>query len=313
MPAPVHWDEVEGGRAEVGHIAARWTDLGRAAGTRGVGLKRIQIDPGKWATPLHRHTAEEEIFFVLAGSGLSLQRRGEDVACELRVADCLVHRAGREAHTVRAGPDGLDVLAFGTRARIEIGELPRAGVSWVARSWAELGAGDHPWERESAAGEPDVPEAGERPPNVVNVDDAPGRFGGRVRTLGDAGGSERTGLHHVQLDPGDEGAPPHCHSAEEEIFVVLDGEGVLELTATPTRREVGVEDERHELRRGHVVSRPPGTGVAHAFRAGDAGLTLLVYGTREPNDITYYPRSQTFYLRGIGLHGRIDPVPLSER
>ena len=30
-----HWDEAESERAEAGHIAGEWTDLGMAAGTKG--------------------------------------------------------------------------------------------------------------------------------------------------------------------------------------------------------------------------------------------------------------------------------------
>ena len=32
---------------------------------------------------------------------------------EVRAGDCLVHLGGEDAHTLVAGPDGLDVLAFG--------------------------------------------------------------------------------------------------------------------------------------------------------------------------------------------------------
>jgi uncharacterized cupin superfamily protein len=67
-------------------------------------------------------------------------------------------------------------------------------------------------------------------------------------------------------------------------------------------------DEEHAVRRGHVVARPAGTGVAHAFVAGDAGLTYPAYGTREPNDIAYFPRSGKIYFRGIGAIGRIEPL-----
>jgi len=45
--------------------------------------------------------------------------------------------------------------------------------------------------------------------------------------------------------------------------------------------------------------RPPGTGVCHAFLAGDAGLTYLVYGTRVPGDICFYPRSQKLNIDGV--------------
>ena len=54
------------------------------------------------------------------------------------------------------------------------------------------------------------------------------------------------------------------------------------------------------------MARPAATRVAHAFRAGGAGLTLLAYATREPNDITYYRRSGKVALRGVGLIGRIE-------
>ena len=54
--------------------------------------------------------------------------------------------------------------------------------------------------------------------------------------------------------------------------------------------------------------RPPGTRVAHAFRAGETELVYLAYGTREPNDIAYYPRSGKVNLRGIGVMGRIEPL-----
>ena len=93
----------------------------------------------------------------------------------------------------------------------------------------------------------------------------------------------------------------HCHSAEEEIFVVPDGEGTLLLG-----------EEEHAVRGGHVVARPPGTRIAHAFRAEDEELTILTYGTREPNDIAYYPRSGVVALRGVGVFGRIEPVDRAE-
>jgi hypothetical protein len=43
----------------------------------------------------------------------------------------------------------------------------------------------------------------------------------------------QTGLNWTKLPPGEEGAPPHCHSAEEALFVILDGTGTLEPWAKP--------------------------------------------------------------------------------
>ena len=60
-------------------------------------------------------------------------------------------------------------------------------------------------------------------------------------------------------------------------------------------------DESVEVRRGSVVSRPAGTRVAHSFLAGDGGLVYLAYGTREPNDVVYYPRTDEIRFRGVGV------------
>ena len=93
-------------------------------------------------------------------------------------------------------------------------------------------------------------------------------------------------------------AAPHCHSAEEEIFVVLDGDGDLLLWERD-----GVAE--HPVQAGSVVVRPPGTGVAHAFLGGDDGLTVLMYGNRDPNDMCFYPRSGKVLFRGLGLAVRL--------
>jgi uncharacterized cupin superfamily protein len=66
------------------------------------------------------------------------------------------------------------------------------------------------------------------------------------------------------------------------------------------------------LRAGSVVSRRAGLRVAHALRAGEAGLTYLVYGTRDPNDMAFYPRSKKICWRGLGLMARVEHVGLWE-
>src|SRR5450631_4641528 len=111
----------------VGHIKGIWRDLGRAAGTRTVGLRRIEIAEEHFSTPAHEHGAEEEIFFVLGGEGL-LWQDGE--AWAVAAGDCIVHRPRHGAHTLRAGVGGLDVLVFGQRRDAALTALPRAGVAW---------------------------------------------------------------------------------------------------------------------------------------------------------------------------------------
>ena len=303
MQHVTHWDEVEGLRRNVGHLVATWRNLGRAAGTEGVGVQRIDVEPWRWSTPAHVEGASEEIFYVLEGSGLSWQN---GAVYDVRPGDCLVHLPHREAHTLRAGQDGMSILAYGHRVLHGNTVLPRAGVAWMYPGYVEvttIGDRRHPFNREAESGEPEVGDPQARPPSIVNVADVQPYVDEHNdslindRDLGTAAGSERTGISHMTIPAGRLGYPPHCHSADEEIFVVLAGEGTLLLG-----------DEEHAVRPGSVVGRPPGTRVPHAFRAGDADLVYLAYGTREPNDIAYYPRSGKVNLRGVGVMGRIEPL-----
>jgi uncharacterized cupin superfamily protein len=279
-----------------GHIKGVWHDLGREAGTRAVGLRRIEIAAGHFSTPAHDHGSDEEIFFVLAGHGLLWE---EGKTYEVWEGDCIVHRPLRGAHTLRAGEGGLDVVVFGERRDPRLTALPRIGVAWSFPRWVELADGDPPFAREAAAGPPECPPPlAERPRNVVALADAPTSFGGAARLLGEAAGARATGLKHVTLPPGQQGPPAHCHSQEEEIFVVLNGDGVLELWP----RGGGPDGpEEHPLSAGDVVSRPPATGIAHALRAGEQGLTYLAYGTRESGDMCFYPETGRVSLRGLGI------------
>ena len=98
-----------------------------------------------------------------------------------------------------------------------------------------------------------------------------------------------------------------AHSAEEEIFVVLDGEGNaralprgLYTRATRSRHTPSGARQRRRAPAGHGRLR---THSAPASRADDPRV-----GTREPNDICWYPRSRKMFWRGTGIAGRIEPV-----
>jgi uncharacterized cupin superfamily protein len=299
-----HWDDVESFRRAKGEMDATWQPLGHAAGAETVGVNRVRIEPGKLPTPPHSHGASEELFFVLGGSGLAWQ---DEAVYEVRPGDCVVQRPNEMEHTFAAGPDGLEYLVYGTNHPTELGWLPRSRAIRLGWPWVE-GRTDDPWDVEAQVEPLALGEAAERPPNIVNADDVEGAYGGRLRGLAGAAGSKRTGLNLAVLAAGEEGAPAHCHSAEEEVFVVLEGDGTLTLIPSPVRAAQGAEEEQHALRRGHIVARPPGTGMAHVFTAGDKGITYLAYGTRDFNDILYYPRSNKFFLKGIGLIGRVEPL-----
>jgi uncharacterized cupin superfamily protein len=306
----VDWTEIEPARREVGHIAG---ELRSFPGTVGIGAKHWRVPPGKWSTPVHVHGAEEEIFYVLSGSGVLL---ADGKAYAVGARDCVSCLPETEAHSFRAGDDGLELLVFGERKSVEAALLPRAGVFWLGAKWVDAGDDRHPWQRELAAGEPEVPALeAERPAWIVRHDDvaeherAGATVGRRVRDLARAAGSSTIGLKYYFALPGMLGTPPHCHSAEEELFAVLDGDGhcLLGDDLPPTRpQDPPRRVEELPVRRGSVVARPPGTGVPHAFRAGDSGLGYLAFGTRVADDAVYYPRSNKVFFRGLNLVARLE-------
>jgi uncharacterized cupin superfamily protein len=285
-----HWDEVEPVVSERTYLRGwRWR-LGVAAGAERVGLSRYKLAADERAMPVHVHADEEEIFHVLSGEGLSWQ---DGRTYEVRAGDTILHRAGAEAHTIVGAGDGLDVLAFGTGSPTSLTWLPRAQAWWNGPHWLPHD-GPNPFKAEEAAGPLELPAPSPRPATIVAMGDvaprhqARGDVAGERRKVSDALGARRSTLQRLVVDPGALSYPPHCHSAEEELFVVLEGSGSLLLG-----------DEEHPVRAGSVVARPPGTGVAHAFRAGDEPLTVLAYSDRDPNDICFYPRSGKVSIRGV--------------
>ncbi|MHB8692375.1 MAG: cupin domain-containing protein [Solirubrobacteraceae bacterium] len=311
-----HFDEARKIDYALGHLTSSWTLLGESAGSVNVGVRRIQIPAGRWSTPAHEHGIEEELFYVLSGSGISWQ--GGRTA-PIAAGDCILYAPRRGAHSIHA-TDAVDVLAFGNRCYDEAPRFPRLDYSLVngraiPSSPSVIERAPFQFVKESELGPPALPELpaeiGERPASIVNVQAVQSRTIDRGRTsavrrdLGRAVGSRSTGLKHAVIAPGMESSPPHCHSVEEELFVVLDGSGTVVLGH-------GDGAEELELRAGNVVSRPAGTGIAHCFLAGPDGLTALAYGTREPSDLCYYPRSNKISFRGIGVIGRIERLDYSD-
>jgi uncharacterized cupin superfamily protein len=301
-----HWDDVEWHRRAKGEMDAEWQMLGRAAGTAGVGVNRVRVAPGRLPTPPHSHGASEELYYVLAGSGLAWQ---DESVHEVGPGDCVIQVADHHEHTFVAGDDGLEYLVYGTRHPTEIGWLPRSRAIRIGWPWVE-GRDDDPWDIEAAVPPLEVGDPAPRPENILNVGDVEldrWEHGAVTAQLATRERSLLAGFHWEELQPGGEGAPPHCHSEEEEIFVILTGSATLHLEPSPLRIRRGMTKEEHALRPGHVVSRPPGSGVSHWFEAGDEGVTMLIYGTRKPNDMCFYPRTNEVAFRGLGVITRIEP------
>jgi uncharacterized cupin superfamily protein len=299
-----HWDDVERERRDVGEMRATFRGLGEAAGATVVGVSRIDIDPGCRPGPVHQHASEEEIFFVLEGSGLAWI---DGAVHEIGTGDTIVYLADGPEHTVIAGDDGLSVLAYGENHDPPLVRLPRAGMARRGALWLELST-DDPLQREAAAGPLELPEPTPRPPWIVALEDVEleaeeaGDIATTERDVARAAGSVRTGLRYNTVPAGKLNCPPHWHGNEHELFVVLEGGG--ELLLYDNHGEIA---ETHALRAGHCVARPgPGRRLAHALRGGPDGMTYLAYGMRDPGEIVYYPRSRKAWLSGVMV--RLEPV-----
>ncbi len=266
----------------------------------------MKLDPGGRSSPVHVELDEEEIFYVLAGTGLSWQ---SGKTYEVRAGDTIVHRVAEEDHTLIAGPDGLDVLAFGERTNATASYLTRAGVLRMDAT-VKVAEDRHPWDLEADAGDLELPDPSPRPSNIVNVADVEGSTEEAVFDLASAAGSERTGLNWVALPPGEARAPAHCHSEDEEIYVVLEGSGVLVLVPTPRC----VPPERGRPRRRSPAARRPCRLTArrrrgsptYSARQGRHDLPRLRH--TQAGDICYYPRSNKIYFRGLGLIARLESL-----
>jgi quinol monooxygenase YgiN/mannose-6-phosphate isomerase-like protein (cupin superfamily) len=77
------------------------------------GVSHQVLRPGKRQMFAHRHHRAEEVYVVLSGSG---RARIEDELVELRPLDA-IRVAPDQTRAFEAGPDGLEILACGARAR----------------------------------------------------------------------------------------------------------------------------------------------------------------------------------------------------
>lgn len=96
-------------------------------------------------------------------------------------------------------------------------------------------------------------------------------------------GARRLGYNLTELPPGKAQCPYHSHRAEEEMFLILEGEG-----------ELRFGNQRHALRRHDVIACPTGgPEVAHQIiNTGTTTMRYLSLSTNAPTEVCEYPDSQ---------------------
>ena len=125
--------------------------VGNVLGSRKLGYNITAVPPGKRAFPPHNHQINEEMFFVLEGTGEV--RIGETVY-PIRAGDIVACLAGGKemAHVVtNTGDVELKYLAISTKISPEICEYPETG-KYTVYSEKPAGADGKP-DRIGAAGQ----------------------------------------------------------------------------------------------------------------------------------------------------------------
>jgi uncharacterized cupin superfamily protein len=148
---------------------------------------------------------------------------------------------------------------------------------------------------------------------VINVDDAPtfanapegsSRFGSVMAPLGKVIGARRLGAMYMQVEPGKRAFPFHNHHANEEMFIVLEGEGTYRFGAA-----------EYPIRAGSVCAAPTG-GPETAHEIINTGKVMLKYisiSTMIDPEVCEYPDSGKFAAIAIGegndfLHAHLKSV-----
>jgi uncharacterized cupin superfamily protein len=101
--------------------------IGTRIGARLLGYNITSVEPGKRACPLHNHHANEEMFYILAGSGEL--RVGAEV-WSIRAGDFIANPPGGPASAhqiINTGSEELRYLAVSTMITPETVEYPDSG------------------------------------------------------------------------------------------------------------------------------------------------------------------------------------------
>lgn len=129
---------------------------------------------------------------------------------------------------------------------------------------------------------------------VVNLAELPlkasgqgGKFAFEAGRVGGAIGLSRLGAQYYVVQPGKTAVPFHAHYANEELYLVLEGEGTYRLGA-----------DSFPVKAGDLMAAPAGgPETAHQLTNTGAGpLRYLVLSTRNDPDVMVYPDSGKFMV-----------------
>ena len=124
----------------------------------------------------------------------------------------------------------------------------------------------------------------------------------RIRkSIGDAVGLSKIGVHIVYIEPGKDSTEYHKHYNEEECIYVLSGKGTLR-----------IEDEEFPFGKGDFVGFPAGIATHDLKNTGNEILVILVMGQRLDQDVADYPNKKKRLYRNNGQWDLVDFENISD-
>lgn len=129
-------------------------------------------------------------------------------------------------------------------------------------------------------------------------------FQAEIAKVGKRLGSEKLGCTLVVVPPEKKAWPYHLQHANEEMFIILEGNGTLRF-----------DGERYPIKAGDVISTKTGKGTAHQIiNSSDAELRYLAISTMIHPEVSEYPDSDkramvTGAAPGRGPYNLFEVVP----
>lgn len=115
-------------------------------------------------------------------------------------------------------------------------------------------------------------------------------YGGRDARLGGLLGLKGLGIGYSEVAPGKSGCPFHNHHVEDELFIILEGEGTYR-----------IGHERIAVKAGDILGAPAGgPETAHQLiNTGTSTLRYVVVSTKASTEICEYPDSGKFLAKTL--------------
>ncbi|MDJ0958429.1 MAG: cupin domain-containing protein [Arenicellales bacterium] len=110
------------------------------------------------------------------------------------------------------------------------------------------------------------------------------KFSASIGRIGTHLGMTKIGCTVVDLEPGKRAWPHHLHYGQEELFIILEGEGTLRYG-----------DGEYQIHEGEIFFAGTGPGTAHQIvNTSGSRLRYLALSSMDDPEICYYPDSKKY-------------------